>query len=168
MTRQLLVATLVLAAACAKPETAEQMQARMQTESAAAKTAIAARSTAFAVHLSANHVDSTVAMYTENATLMPPNMPAVTGRADIRAWMGRNPAPPNATYTLTTAEVVANGPLAVERGTFSFSMPAQGRTPAMTVTGKYLAHWHMVDGNWLMVDDIWNENAAMPAAPTAH
>lgn len=167
MTRHLLLASLLLVAACApKAETAEQMQARMQTESAAAKTAITALSNSFATHMSAGHTDSVVNMYTENAMLMPPNMPAVSGRDGIRTWMAANAFPQGATFTLTTADVMANGPLALERGTFSIEMPAMGHNPAMTVQGKYLAHWHMVNGTWQMADDIWNENAAsMPMAP---
>jgi ketosteroid isomerase-like protein len=169
MKRHLMIAPLLLVAACQKPaETAEQAQARMQTESATAKTEITARTAAFAVHMNAKHDDSLANMYTENAMLLPPNMPAVTGRAAIRTWLGSNGMPPGSTFTLTTVDVAANGPLAVERGTFNIAIPAAGHTPAMNVQGKYLAHWHKVDATWRMADDIWNENAAsMPAPPMA-
>jgi hypothetical protein len=35
----------------------------------------------------------------------------------------------------------------------------------MEMRGKYLAEWHKIDGEWLMVSDIWNNDAPMPPTP---
>ena len=68
---------------------------------------------------------------------------------------------------MRTASVVANGPIAVERGNWTFDFkPGKGAPPgmgAMTDQGKYLTHWHDVGGQWLMAEDIWNSDT--PAAP---
>ena len=53
----LLTASLVALAACQKAETPEQAAARMEQETAAARTAIEAQNAAFAAHFSAGHAD---------------------------------------------------------------------------------------------------------------
>ena len=157
------IAVLALAA-CAKPETADQMAARMQAESDSAKTAIEAINVRYARYLNGNVPDSLAMLFTENGVMMPTGGKAVMGRDSIRAAMTAMPLPRGMTLTLSTAEVSANGPIAIERGTFAFAVPAQGRTPAATLTGKYLAHWHKVNGEWRMAADIWNDDAPAPAA----
>ena len=157
------IAVLALAA-CAKLETADQMAARMQAESDLAKTAIEAINVRYARYLNGNMPDSLAMLFTDNGVMMPTGGKAVMGRDSIRAAMTAMPLPPGMTLTLSTAEVSANGPIAVERGTFAFSVPAQGRTPAATMTGKYLVHWHKVNGEWKMAADIWNDDAPPPAA----
>jgi hypothetical protein len=32
--------------------------------------------------------------------------------------------------------------------------------------GKYLVHWRRVDGRWLLMEDIWNDDAPPPAPTT--
>lgn len=159
-------------AACQKPaETPEQATARMITESTAATAAISEGATAYARHLNANHPDSLAAMFTENGVMMPPNAPAVAGRDSIRATMTKMPLPTGSTLTIHSVTVIANGPLAVDRGTYVFSMPASGRTPAINVSGKYLNHLHMVDGKWLIAASIWSDDVPampMPQPPAAH
>ena len=173
MSRRWMMLALPLSiAACQKPaETPEQATARMVTEATAAKPVIAEMATAYGRHLTANHPDSVAALFTENGIMMPPNAPAVAGRDSIRAAMTKMPLPTGATLTIHSLEVVANGPLAVDRGTYVFAMPAMGRTPAMNVNGKYLNHLHMVDGKWQIAASIWSDDVAampMPQPPAAH
>lgn len=165
MRRYVLVAAVLLTA-CQKAETPEQAAARMQADSDSAKIAIEAANARYSRYLSGNMADSVALLFADNGVVMPPNMPAVTGREAIRAWQAANPMPPGATITFTVAEVAANGPLAIERGSYAFTIPAQGRTPAMNTAGKYLAHWHRVNGTWLVAADIWSDDAPMP--PAAH
>ena len=157
------IAVLALAA-CAKLETADQMTARMQAESDSAKIAIEAINVRYARYLNGNVPDSLAMLFTENGVMMPTGGKAVMGRDSIRAAMTAMPLPRGMTISFSTAEVSANGPIAVERGTFTFAVPAQGRTPAVTMTGKYLAHCHKVSGEWRMAADIWNDDAPAPAA----
>ena len=68
-------------------------------------------------------------------------------------------------------DVAANGPVAIERGTYVFSLPAQGRTPTMTTPGKYLVSWHKVNGEWQQAAAIWSDDTPPPAgswSPGAH
>ena len=157
------MAALLAAVACQTAETPEQMRARMQTESDAARAAIEQAMAAFARHVGAGNADSVAALYADNAVLMPPNMAAATGRAAIReafAGMLSGGAP---TIHFTVQSVVANGPLAVERGRYHLTMPAAAGQPAMADSGKYLVHWHKVGDRWMIQEDVWNSDA--PAAP---
>lgn len=168
-TAVLFIAAGVLAACQPAAETMEQEQARMTAESDSARTAITAQMARFQGFVAAGQVDSLVSMYTPTAVLMPPGMPAITGTAALREGFTGMFAgmPPGATMTFTVSSVMANGPLAIERGIHTTTIPASGRTPAVTMTGKYLAHWHKVNGQWLMAEDIWNDDAPMPAQPPA-
>ena len=146
-------------------ETAEQAEARMASEAAAAKTAIEASNTRFMAHFNAGQGDSVAAHYTEDGRVMAPNMPVASGRQAIAASMG---AMGGATLVLTTESVAASGSLAVERGTYKITLTPPGATAPITDTGKYLVHWHKVGDNWMMVDDIWNSDLpAMPMGPPA-
>jgi ketosteroid isomerase-like protein len=156
--------TLAVLAGCQPAaETAEQAEARMASESAAAKTAIEASNAAFVTQFKAGQGDSVAAHYTEDGRVMAPNMATASGRQAIAGSLGMMAG---ATLVLNTESVSANGPLAVERGTYSITLTPPGATAPITDTGKYLVHWHKVGDTWLMVDDIWNSDlAATPAEP---
>ena len=162
-----LLFAVALLAACQKPETPEQASARMSAESDSAKTAIDAANVRYDRHMNSGHPDSIAMMFTEGGLMMGPNAPTVAGRDSIRAMMTRMPLPPGATLAFTAVDVAANGPIAIERGSYTFSMPAMGRTPASTMTGKYLAHWHRMGGEWQIAAEVWNDDAPMPAMPAA-
>jgi ketosteroid isomerase-like protein len=159
-----LIPTMALAAAACTPkaETPEQAMARMQSESAAARTTIDSLSREFANHLNMGHADVVAGFYADNAVVMPPNMPAATTRDAIMSAFGEFIAM-KAQLTLTPVSVVANGPMAVERGTYSVTMTPPGATAPVTDTGKYLVHWHLMDGKWMLVEDIWNSD--LPPMP---
>ena len=162
MRRATLVFAVALLAGCQKPETPEQASARMAAESDSAKTAIEAANVRYARHMNGGHPDSIAMIFTEGGLMMGPGAPTVAGRDSIRAMMTRTPLPPGATLAFTAVDVAANGPIAIERGSYTFSMPAMGRMPASTMTGKYLAHWHKMGGEWQIAAEVWNEDAPMP------
>jgi ketosteroid isomerase-like protein len=153
-------------AACQKAETPEQAASRMQAESDSARTAIEAQNARFVRYVNANQLDSLVLLYTPDGVLLPPDVPAATGRDSMKARFAGFVAP-GGTVTLTTANLTANGPIAIERGNWTYAAPAQGRTPAMQFAGKYLVHWHQVDGQWLFAEDMWNNDAPAPPMPPA-
>ena len=159
----LLGAVAMIAACQPAAETAEQAEARMASEAAAARTEIEASNARFAAHFNAGQGDSVAAHYTEDGRVMAPNMPVTSGRQAIAASMGMMAG---ATLVLTTESVAANGSLAIERGTYKITLTPPGATAPITDTGKYLVHWHKVGDNWMMVDDIWNSDLpAMPEPP---
>jgi len=160
------LAAAVALAACQKAETPEQAASRMQAETDSARTAIAAQNARYVRYANANQVDSVLALYTPDAVLLPPDMPAAIGRDSMRARYAAIIAP-GGIVALTPANLTVNGPIAIERGNWTYVVPAQGKTPAMHLAGKYLVHWHNVDGQWLFAEDMWNSDAPMPPAPPA-
>ena len=62
-----LLFAVTLLAACQKPETPEQMSARMSAESDSAKTAIEAANVRYARHMNSGHPDSIAMMFTDIA-----------------------------------------------------------------------------------------------------
>lgn len=111
--------------------------------------------------------DSAIAnMFAETAILMPPNMGAVEGRAAILAFFQSFPAIPD--FTGVVIEIEGRGDLAYVRGTYSYTMPAVGRNPAVQDHGKFVeVRRRQADGKWLVVVDIFNSDLPVPgtAAP---
>lgn len=163
-------AALVGVAACQPAETPEQMQTRVEQESAAARQAIQAANANFARWFSAGQSDSAASAYTENAIVMAPNQKAVTGRQDIKTFFDGFFGMGKWTITLNTVSVVANGPVAVESGTYVLGFtPGPSAPPGMAPadTGKYVVHWQRVGEQWMLAHDIFNSDLPLPqpAAP---
>ncbi len=162
MRRSVALCAVLALAGCQATETPEQAAVRIAAESATAKAEIDAINVHYARYMNTNQADSIAGLFMEGGALMPPFSPAVVGRDAIRNQMATNGMPPGATLAFTAVEVTANGPIAVERGTYTFSMPAQGSDPAVSVPGKYLVHWHKVDGQWLQAATIWSDDVPPP------
>jgi uncharacterized protein (TIGR02246 family) len=168
MTSVVLALGLGVAAGCApKAETAEQAEARMASEMASARSAIDAANARYMAYMAATQGDSIASLFAEDGRMMAPNMPAAVGRQAIAAGMAQL-AGTSPSLTLTTESVAANGPLAIERGNYRFSMTPPGAKEPITETGKYIVHWHKMGDHWMIVDDIWNsDQPAMPMGPPA-
>lgn len=158
-----------MVAACQTAETAEQMDARIEAESQAARTAIEAANARFVAHFNAGHADSAAMNYLTDGRVMQPNGPTVVGRDSIQALLAQWMSWGTWNLALHIQAVVANGPIAIERGHFviSFQPGANAPMPAMSDSGKYLVHWHQHDGAWLIADDIWNSDVPLPPPPPA-
>jgi hypothetical protein len=103
---------------------------------------------------------------------MPPNEPAVIGRPAIKVYESRHAAVMVPKLSLRGESYMASGPLGIERGSYTFDGKAKPGAPkGMPATvhdeGKYLIHWHHVNGQWQIADMIWNSSRSMSAAPAA-
>ena len=99
--------------------------------------------------------------YAPDASMMPPGMPKVTGRASIRAFWA-SLWPMKATLAMSPGSFLISGDLAVEEGTWVWSVPTEGGT--QQDHGKYLHTWRRMDGTWLIVQNIWNSDLAPAVA----
>jgi len=109
----------------------------------------------------AGDADAAAAMYADNAILMPPDGPAIEGRAAIRASEAEGAAPQG--FTLTSVEIDGQGGLAYDRGTWSWTGAVVDTAEAVTLTGKYVTIARkQADGSWLVTVDIWNSDAPVP------
>jgi ketosteroid isomerase-like protein len=105
-----------------------------------------------------------VALYDSTGVLLPAGMPAVSGTEQMRAFWAQLWAM-NASLSLAPEVVEVSGDLAVERGRWTWSNPLPDGSQA-TDAGKYLVSWRRVNGQWKVVNDIWNsDNPPPPPAP---
>lgn len=126
--------------------------------------AIEAQRDAWEAAANAGNWDSVAALYTEDATALPPNSPMVTGRAGVRQAFAA--MPPVGDVKLTTGEVVATAEMAVVRGNYSLNLMLPGANAAIADTGKFVELWRkQSDGRWLLSWDIWNSDIPLPAPP---
>lgn len=97
-------------------------------------------------------VDSVVALFADDAWLIPPGIPAVVGREAIREHVSQGMAVGGWTQTVTTEAVATCGRLAIERGRYSLRFRPDERTPegmaAFSQSGDYLIYWTLIGGDW--------------------
>ena len=164
-----LIAAAIVVAACApKPETPEQLAARLKAESDTARAAIEAQDARIVRFIAAAQPDSLASLYAEDAVLYAKDMPALRGRAAIasqwRTWVAAG----SYAYQVTTLSVEASGPLAIETGrsdvTFTPGPKAPRGTKAATFTVIYVTTWRKTGGQWLISNDIGT--SYQPALPT--
>jgi ketosteroid isomerase-like protein len=167
-------AATALLVACQASETAQQAQARMEKESQAFTAAAASTAKRYEAWLAAGQADSIASVFTEQGREMPPNEGAVVGRSAIKGYEARNAATFASKLVIRGESYMASGPLGVERGNYTFEGKAKPGAPKgvpsmINEDGKYLIHWHKVNGQWLIADMIWNSNhPMMMAAPKKH
>jgi ketosteroid isomerase-like protein len=135
--------------------------------SAEAKQAIDAANANWPRLTAAGHADSLAEYYHPSAVILPPNMPATHGRDSIRAFFAtlNTMSSPPPVLTIRAESVWASGPMAVELGRWHFAWGAGAkRPPGMPAadSGKYIVRWVNEGGRWLMAQDIWNSDLAMP------
>ncbi len=105
--------------------------------------------------------------YTEDGTVLMPNMPPVQGRAAIQATLAS--FPPVSEFKAEIVELDGRGDLAYVRGNYSMTMNQPG-APPVTDKGKYVEVWKkQADGTWKVNYDSWSSDLAAPglAVPTA-
>jgi ketosteroid isomerase-like protein len=156
------------AAACKPAETPEQRQTRMAAQADSARTAIQAGIASWVRYTNQNHPDSIATLFRPDGVVMPPDVPGATGKDSISARM-RAGSIPGGTLSITSVNISVSDPIAVDRGVWSYALPAMGRTPAITLGGKYLSHWHHgSDAGWRVAEITWNNDSMLrPPMPPA-
>jgi len=71
--------------------------------------------------------DGLAALYFEEAVLLPPNEPAVVGRAEIRKWYQKLFSTGVSHFKMESRTVLYEGPVGYERGAYSVRVPGSGR-----------------------------------------
>ena len=107
----------------------------------------------------ATDVRAVAAFYTENATLLPPGMPAIKGRQNIENFWQAFFAAGASDARLRSVEIRGAEPFVYEIGEFTAMMPqpSGGTAPG---SGKYLVVWErQSDGALKMVADMFSSNA---------
>lgn len=104
--------------------------------------------------------DGMANLYAEDALLMPPGAPAVTGREGIKAFLGADAARTKAGgYSLKNGTITGKG-VNGDTGWISGTYTVADSTGATIDSGSYLSVHHRVNGAWLYIRDIWNSDRA--------
>ena len=102
-------------------------------------------------------VATIVAFYADDAVSMTNNKPMITGKAaiqkDVEADFAKRKEAAIVTYE--TLDVYGNENMVTETGKTT-SKNAAGK---VTYTGKYMAVWEKRNGKWLVIRDIYNDDA---------
>ena len=127
--------------------------------SEADKAAIEATTKAFVEGVNAKDWAAVAATYTKDGVIMPPNGPAVEGRANVQAFL--EAFPPLSAFNLVNAEVEGLGDMAYVRGAYTMTITPEGADP-VTDTGKFIEiRKKQADGSWPLYLDIFNSDVPL-------
>ncbi len=111
-------------------------------------------------------VEKTVAFYSDDAIVLPPNSPVLTGKGSIRAmWKGMQEAPGfSIHWQASKVEVARSGDIAYISGAYEWTQNDSNGKP-MTDKGKTLEAWKkQTDGSWKCAADMFSSNLPAPTA----
>ena len=110
-------------------------------------------------------VEQTIAFYSDDAIVFPPNAASAATKDAIRNGWKEMFASPGfvITWQPTRVKVGKSGQIAWTSGTYELTMnDASGKS--INDRGKYLEVWEkQTDGNWKCAADMWNSNLAASA-----
>ena len=113
----------------------------------------------------AKDVERTIAYYSDDAIVLPPNATSATSKESIRKTWKDMLASPGLVITWESKKVKLgkSGEMAWVRGTYELTMNDASGKPAND-RGKYLEVWErQSDGNWKCAADMWNSDLAASA-----
>ena len=114
----------------------------------------------------AKNLEQTIAYYSDDAVVLPPNGPSATTKEAIRKlWQDLLASPGFALrWKPTRVEVSKSGDMAHVSGTYEFSINDASGKP-FNDRGKYLEVWKkQADGNWKCAADMWNSDLTASAS----
>ena len=106
------------------------------------------------------------ALLTEDAVFMPPNGPAVEGRAAIREFI-ESTGLVMTEHTFEFTHIDGIGDTAHARAKYTEAFTIGGVAPAIEDTGKVLGILRrQPDNSWLIAAWCWNSDLPLPTAPS--
>jgi uncharacterized protein (TIGR02246 family) len=107
----------------------------------------------------AKDADKASSFYADDASVLPPGSPMVTGRANIRGVWGSLMATPGYAISFAPTKIVVSkaGDMAYDIGTTSLTMNDAKGQPVTSI-GKYVVAWEKRGGQWKAVADIFNDD----------
>jgi ketosteroid isomerase-like protein len=113
----------------------------------------------------AKDVEQTIAFYSDDAIVFPPNAASAATKDAIRNGWKEMFASPGfvISWQPTRAQVGKSGQMAWVSGTYELTMNDASGKP-INDRGKYLEVWEkQTDGNWKCAADMWNSDLPAPA-----
>jgi len=104
-------------------------------------------------------VDKTVAFYSDDAVVMPPNAERATTKEAIRKIWKDLLTDAKVSWKATKVEVAKSADIAFINGTYEVTMNDVVTGKPVNDHGKYLEVWEkQTDGTWKCGADIWNSD----------
>ena len=162
---------LLTLAACVPAENAEEQLGADADEAVSTQADVQAIDSLrawFAEAMTAGDVDGMMSNYAEDAVDMPPNEPALTGKAAIRARHEGFRDQYVIALDNPSEEIMVMGEVGILRGSYDITLEPREDGPVIRDSGKYLVTWlRQADGAWLAAHEIWNSDNPLPEAPLA-
>ncbi|MFH4966126.1 DUF4440 domain-containing protein [Gaetbulibacter sp. M235] len=112
----------------------------------------------FAKALLAGDAEAAANLYDENASLLPPNEPIVTGRENIKAYWQAGIDSGIVGASVKTISAGNNGDLGYEIGTFELQIKLENDSIIID-KGKYTEILRRnADGKWISIYGMWSNN----------
>ena len=106
------------------------------------------------------------AYWTADASLLPPNGPAVSGHDGIATWLKN--FPPFSGFTLEQVTVEGRGDFAYVRGKYTLNVTMPGAAAPTADVGKHITIWKkQPDGSWKAAAGIFNSDLPLLAPAPA-
>lgn len=147
-----LLALTLLACQTQEAEQQAGIEEPAVVDAAAITASIAENTQQWAAAAGAADAEALTSLYAADATVHPPGMPGVKGRDAILELFSGMLSEGAYDLTLTTEDVTVSeaGDLAIEVGSFEDA----------TGTGKYVAVYENIDGEWKVIVDTWNADGS--------
>jgi uncharacterized protein (TIGR02246 family) len=155
-----LVAGTVIALSACAPAAAPAV------DTAADEAALKAITAAWLAAYNVGDVEKIVAMYTDDAVLMPPHAPVANGHAAIRAFLTADTAAAK-TAGVKLVPGAATAGVSGDTGWESGSYTIVDASGATVDSGSYLSVARRSNGKWLYIRDTYNSDRPLPAPPPA-
>lgn len=114
-----------------------------------------------------NDLEGTLAFYSDDAVLLPPNSPMAADKKSIReSWAGLLGPNTSLTWKASKIEVAKSGEMGYLYGTYQLSIKDPKGGPTMNDTGKIVEVWKKLsDGKWKCIVDTYNSDIPVPVVP---
>lgn len=147
----ILVITVLIS--CSSPQ-------RKQLDLAQARKAIKAQNAKWFEAIKQYDIATLLSLYTDDATVMPPNFPMLKGNRQIKAYYERMSirGVKISKGVMNTLELSGKDSTVYEIGQYIMDIERRDM-PMISDTGKYNTIWKLQpDGMWRMYADCWNGN----------
>ena len=103
--------------------------------------------------------EGVASLHTEDAVVMPPNVPARIGKDQIMSAIKEEVDMGFTDLKFIENDIKIFGTLAYDEGSYSLNVKSEKGEVIDNDSGKYLVVWEKQnDGSWLMKKDIWNSD----------
>jgi uncharacterized protein (TIGR02246 family) len=129
-----------------------------------AESAIRAADPDFAGAMNRTDMTKVMTYYADDAVLLPPNAPAVHGKAAIQQFWSGMLSSAKFNVTLTPDTILTSGDLATEVGHYDLTVTPPGGGASIADKGKYSVTWRRGDdGKWRIAVDMFSSDAPPPS-----